>query len=413
MILLFVSLGGLKPAKPVPERPTSTRKAPSLALKIALVTRRYPPLIGGAEKLLSYLAPALAAEGAEVTVLTARLAGSPKRESIPTADGSLTVVRLPTSQLRFVGTWLYMRHLRRWLDRHPIDLMYVSMLKHDAYVAVGSGRRREIPVVLRPEGAGTTGDLAWQTRGRFGRSIDKRCRLADAVVAISRAIRDELVRNGYDRTTEIIELPNGVPIPDEPWRRRDAWRSGPHVVFVGRLAPEKGLDTLIDAWPTVLETCPAARLTLVGDGPERPSLEARRDRLGLGSSIEFAGASDDATPLLRASDLFVLPSKEEGMSIALLEAMALGMPLVASSIPGNRRLVADFRQGRLFPLNNARLLALTILDQWADFDRAAHMAAAARDLVSQKYAIAVVARQHMDLFRRLVRAEDERRHDLT
>jgi glycosyltransferase involved in cell wall biosynthesis len=381
-------------------------------VKIALVTRRYPPLIGGAEKVLSYLAPALAAEGAEVTVLTARLAGLPKRETIPTAAGSLTVVRLPSTRLRFAGTWLYMRNLRRWLDRHPIDLAYVSMLKHDAYVAVGAGRRRGFPVVLRPEGAGATGDLAWQTWGRFGRTIGRRCRSADAIVAISRAIRDELVRNGYDRTTEIIELPNGVPVPADPWRRRDAWRSSPRAVFVGRLAPEKGLDTLIDAWPIVLESYPSARLTLVGDGPERPALEARRDRLGLGSTIEFSGPSDDPTPLLRASDLFVLPSREEGMSIALLEAMALGMPVVASSIPGNRRLVADFRQGRLFPVNNPRLLALTILDQWADFDRAAHMAAAARGLVNQKYAIAAVARQHMDLFRRLVLAKNERRDDL-
>src|SRR5581483_1089903 len=89
------------------------------AMKIALVTRRYPPLIGGAEKVLSYLAPALAEAGSgnEVTVLTSRLgeaAERPATERVATRRGSLVVRRLATSRLRFVGTWLYMRNLRRW-----------------------------------------------------------------------------------------------------------------------------------------------------------------------------------------------------------------------------------------------------------------------------------------------------------
>src|ERR1700735_2693891 len=150
-------------------------------MKIALVTRRYPPLIGGAERVLSYLAAGLAAEGAEVDVLTSRVEGLPAVEESET----FRVVRLATSRARFVGTWLYMRELARWFARNRVDLAYVSMLKHDAYVVVGEGRRRGFPVVLRPEGAGATGDLAWQAWGRFGRQIGRRCQKADAFVAIS------------------------------------------------------------------------------------------------------------------------------------------------------------------------------------------------------------------------------------
>src|SRR4029079_11698804 len=95
---------------------------------------------------------------------------------------------------------------------------------------------------------------------------------------------------------------------------------------------------------------------------------------------------------------FILPSREEGMSIALLEAMALGMPLVASSIPGNRKLVADFAHGRLAPPGDPDALGRGILDQWADFDRAVHMGRAARWRVEQGYSIASMARGHMDLF---------------
>ncbi len=139
--------------------------------------------------------------------------------------------------------------------------------------------------------------------------------------------------------------------------------------FVGRLAPEKGLDTLIDAWPIVQAAHPEARLILIGEGPERASLEARVAARGLtlgpGQAVEMPGVATDATNALRDADLFVLPSREEGMSIALLEAMALGVPPVASSIPGNRRLISDFKHGRLAPPDDPEGLARVINEQWA------------------------------------------------
>ena len=365
-------------------------------MKIALVTRRYPPLIGGAERVLSYLAPALASEGAEVDVLTSRPEGLP---AIEEGGSSSRVVRLATSRARFVGTWLYMRELSRWFARNRVDLAYVSMLKHDAYVVVGEGSRRGFPVVLRPEGAGATGDLAWQKWGRFGRRIAQRCRRADALVAISPAVRGELELEGYD-PARIFDLPNGVPVPEVPWHPRGDPDSL-LAAFVGRLAPEKGLDALVDAWPMVLEQRPEARLTLIGEGPERSPLEARIARLGLGRSVELPGISSDPSSLLRESDLFVLPSREEGMSIALLEAMALGIPSVASAIPGNLALMTEGVHGRLARLDDPPALARAILDHRAD-PLAPSMAEAARRRVLEHYSIAAVARRHLELFARLV-----------
>ncbi len=383
-------------------------------LRLALVTRRYPPLIGGAEKVLNYLAEALAREGADVTVLTASAPGTkdlPRHEQVPIPGpraagcGRLSVVRLATSRLRFVGTWLYMRSLARWFATHPIDLAYVSMLKHDAYVAVEAGRSLGFPVVLRPEGAGATGDLAWQSWGNFGRKIGDRCKQADAFVAISREIARELSAGGYERA-RIQPLSNGVPVPETAWQRRPGWRTAPRAVFVGRLAPEKGLATLIDAWPAVRIALPGARLTLIGEGPDRPALEAQARALGLtlgpDQAVEIPGAVADATAVLRDADLFVLPSQEEGMSIALLEAMALGIPLVASSIPGNRRLVSDFKHGRLAPPEHPRALARVIIEQWENFDRAFQMSRAARSRVMQEFSITAVAHQHLALFEKIL-----------
>lgn len=413
---------------------------PVKPLRLALATRRYPPLIGGAERMVGYLAEALAREGADVTVLTSWAPGLdlPVRETVAVASnsrgprrdqpeekgGRLEIVRLGASRIRFVGTWLYMRNLRRWFNRNPVDLAYVSMLKHDAYATIRAGAALGFPVVLRPEGAGETGDVAWQNRGNFGRRIGRTCRGADAFVAISKAVEKELetawisgTMRGLDRPDplegsvdrpRVVPIPNGVPIPDAPWMARSDWRAAPQAVFVGRLAPEKGIDTLVRAWPIVLKIHPRARLTLLGEGPERPRLEELARSLGLKDSIDLPGAAEAeaVADRLRRSDLFVLPSREEGMSVALLEAMALGVPAVATSIPGNRRILADFKHGRLAPVDDPDRFAEAILAQWADFDRAFHMSRAARARVEREFSIAAVARKHLALFRRLI---EERR----
>ena len=370
-------------------------------MKIALISRRYPPLIGGAERVLSYLARALADAGAEVTVLTCRpfdfVGQEVETQEVSHRDGSLKIIRLPTSPLRFVGTWIYMRALRRWFFRNPIDVAYVSMLKHDAFVTVKAARRLGFLVVLRPEGAGATGDVAWQSWGRFGSKIAKVCKTADTIVSISDAVTAELKAAGYD-PSEIRSLPNGVPIPELSWKRRDSWSDAPKACYVGRLAPEKGLDTMVEAWPKVLETFPAARLTLVGEGPERSSLEARIKTLGLEKSIELPGASSEPTRALRDSDLFVLPSREEGMSMSLLEAMALGIPLVATAIPGNIRLIPSTDFGRLAKADDPAEIAQSIVDQWTHFDLAQKMASNARERVIESYSIKAVAHQHLEMF---------------
>lgn len=389
-----------------------TVDAPDAPLKLALISRRYPPLIGGAERVLGYLAEALAQEGADVSVLTSAVgeaAALPSREELhgtrTKGGGRLVIHRLPTSPLRFVGTWLYMRNLASRLRSIQADLAYVSMLKHDAYAALGVAAGRGFPVVLRPEGAGETGDVAWHARGNFGARIARRCRDADAYVAISKPVRAELIAAGFDGG-KIHDLPNGVPVPPRPWQRRQGWRDAPRAAFIGRLAPEKGLPTLLRAWPIVREAFPKARLALIGEGPERPALARLAGELGLGAdAFAMPGATADVEAELRASDLFVLPSAEEGMSIALLEAMALGVPVVASAIPGNRRLVVDFRHGRLAPPGDVDALAASIVDQWSTFDRAFHMSRAARGRVEQLFSIRAVARGHLRLFRGLIARE--------
>lgn len=379
--------------------------SPSAPLRLALVTRRYPPLIGGAERMLAYLAAALAEESCHVTVFTSRLDPTlPRVEHVETTRGALEVRRLETSALRYVGTLRYMLELRRALAALRPDLAYVSMLKHDAFVTLALGKRLGFPVVLRPEGAGATGDIAWQGWGRFGPRIARRCRHADAVVAISDSVHAELVAAGYE-ASRIVDIPNGVPIPRATWGPRADWSRAPRAVFAGRLAPEKNLETLIRAWPLVQAAHPNATLTLIGEGPEREPLETLIAALGLSGAIQLPGFAPEVASQLRGFDLFILPSIEEGMSLALLEAVAAGIPIVASDIPGNRTLVVDSEHGRLAAPDSPDALARAILDQWQSYDQAVSMGQSAR-LHAERFSIVAVARAHIELFRSLI----ERRH---
>ena len=124
----------------------------------------------------------------------------------------------------------------------------------------------------------------------------------------------------------------------------------------------------------------------------------------MAAAIDWLGPLPDPTPALRGADLFALPSREEGMSIALLEAMALGMPLVATAIAGNRRARRGPPPRPSRPPDDPPALARTILDQWAHFDQAMILGRAARR-VAEHFSSAAVARRHLELFQRLIASD--------
>lgn len=326
--------------------------------------------------------------------------------SEPASIGKPSIVRLPYLGIRLFGTAVYMRSLRKWLDRHRPELIYVSMLKHDAYVATRWAKAAGVPVVLRPEGAGATGDMAWQRNDRFGPLIRRETLKADAFVALSDRIRDDLVESGYD-PVKIRVIPNGVPIPVDVWKpERDG---APVVTFVGRLAFEKGIDRLLAAWPLVLEQSPGARLQLIGEGVESHNLRARASELGIDGSVEFAGARTDVESILRQSGVFVLPSREEGLSIALLEAMALGIPVVVSDIPGNRTLVEQDVTGQIVDAGDPQALAAAVTKAIRQDPGILKMALAGRGRVASDFSVRTAAIRHQELFLSLIEREPAER----
>ena len=362
---------------------------------------------------LANLAEALQERGHRVTIVTA--AWNPDWPPEIQHRGA-RVNRIRQSPRRFWGTWQYMRGLRRWLVEHreSYDLVYVSMLKHDAYTAVQMGARLGFPVVLRAEGGGATGDAAWQRRYRLGGCIRRRCQQACAVVTPSPAIQQELVSLNYD-VDRVHFIPNGVANqPERTWRQRMTAREAlgtAHpvlslgndtrlAVYTGRLSEEKGLTCLVDAWARVVRDRSNTRLWLVGEGPLRDTLAEQIERLRIRGRCVLVGSFDSVEELLAAADLFVLPSHEEGLSIALLEAMASALPIVASDIPGNRTLISHGEHGLLFPPGDSEALAAAISAMIGSPARAAVCGTAARARAQAQFALSKMVEAHEALFDR-------------
>ena len=156
----------------------------------------------------------------------------------------------------------------------------------------------------------------------------------------------------------------------------------------------------------MLKAYPNAIFELLGDGGEKATLRALARDYAVADHIRFAGYVSDISPRLADADLMVSPSLVEGMPLAILEAMALSLPVVASDIPGHRELVRPGVTGNLFPVRSPERLAqtlLTVLKNWPD---AESLAQRGRDLVQERHGVDAMARRHLECYRKVVAAAD-------
>jgi glycosyltransferase involved in cell wall biosynthesis len=156
---------------------------------------------------------------------------------------------------------------------------------------------------------------------------------------------------------------------------------GGPIVMVGRLVAEKGVDTLLRAASLIVRHRPEFRLEIAGDGPARPWLEALAGKLRLGSQVRFLGNVEDIPGLLARASALALPSLSEGIPLTLLEAMARGLPIVATRVGGNPEVVENTVTGQLVPVNEPDTLARALLLVWPVSDRTRQMGRAGRDRV--------------------------------
>jgi glycosyltransferase involved in cell wall biosynthesis len=176
-------------------------------------------------------------------------------------------------------------------------------------------------------------------------------RQADAIVCQSDAMRDDLKQLGIRVPKHVIGNPVDVAAAQRAGAAREATVLGsPSLVAVGRLSAQKGHDLLLRAIAIVRATHPNVHLTIVGEGPDRADLEQLARSLGIANNVTFAGFVPEPLPLVKAADLFVLCSRYEGFPNAVLEALALGKPVVVTDCPGaNAKIVRGDFNGEISP----------------------------------------------------------------
>lgn len=224
--------------------------------------------------------------------------------------------------------------------------------------------------------------------------------LCDALVVLNEADRQFAVEKLHVRPQKVHLMPNGIDLSQFQAlsaAQRQAVRcelfpdGGDEPVcigMVGRLWRQKNPECLVRAAVELqLRGCRDFRVVLIGDGDLRPDLEALIDRHAVGGAVRLLGWRDDVPRLLGALDIFVLPSRWEGLPLAIIEAMAAGLPVVASDIPGNRDLVDEGVDGHLFVDDDAIGLADRLQALIADRQRARAMGAAGRAKALREYSL--------------------------
>jgi glycosyltransferase involved in cell wall biosynthesis/protein-tyrosine-phosphatase len=284
--------------------------------------------------------------------------------------------------------------LRRFFREHQIDLVHTHRYK-DSVLGALAAKLAGVPHVVR-----TVHGLREPMRGwsrlkfRLYEALERAVLLcfADLVIAVSKCMAETLRRSGY-RPTSVTQINNGINLgaiaarrsPDEVRRELGIDPAAFVIGTAGRLSPVKGHSSLLRAARQVLDDQPGTICLIAGGGPLEDELRAEAARLGIADACRFTGARKDVHDLVGAMDVFVLPSLGEGMPMAVLEAMALGRPVVASAVGGVPEVIQDGVNGLLVPAGDDRLLAAACVRLARDRAYGQTLADRARRMVEERF----------------------------
>jgi glycosyltransferase involved in cell wall biosynthesis len=297
--------------------------------------------------------------------------------------------------------------LARHLRRSGPDVLHTYLVSSNVFGTL-AGRLGGVAAVVTSR-RDTGFSRNWRLRLLEERVINPR---VDRVVAVSPTIAESTRRERGLCADRVLTIENGVDLAAlEPALQlrdetRREWGLAPEdraVGTIGHLSPIKGHADFLHAAALVAAADRRARFFVVGDGILRPSLEALARTLGIADRVVFTGAREDVPRLLAMLDVFVLPSHAEGMSNALLEAMALGRPVVATAVGGNPDVVRDGATGLLVPPRQPRALAAALAELLVEPARAAALGTAARCWVRQEASLERMLRRYEALYLGLAR----------
>jgi glycosyltransferase involved in cell wall biosynthesis len=366
------------------------------------------PQIGGAARQCLKLSKALRQQGAEVTILTNRLTW---REPIWQKIEGVPVVYLNTwfpllarrGLKRFRAHAFILRALLYLFQhRHDYEIVHAHSAMTAGFTAVVAARHLQKRSIIKVMNSGSRNDILRFREdktlpgARYMAEYLLRC---DRVITLNPLAYDELRALGF-RSDQLELIPNGVEVAEIEAKATYAPADPIRVIFVGRLEEAKGLDILLKAVKIFADhdSVPECQLLLLGKGALKPQLQALAASLGISDRVHFAGEVAEVPVYLRQSDIFALPSRAEGISNALLEAMACGLPCIASDIPGNRALIRHEQNGLLVQPDDETALAEAFQRLAGDAGLQEQLGRAARRTTEEQFDISQIARRYLRLY---------------
>jgi len=296
------------------------------------------------------------------------------------------------------GVWRMMADWRTWRP----DIVFTLLFYSDQIGRIAA-KLAAVPVVVSSIRAQNIYKQRWhfwcdRLTARFAQKI-----VFNATSAIPFALRHEGVRD-----TQVVYIPNGVNPPAQALGKQmcrlqfDILPSARVIASIGRLVPQKGFDGLLRAFQQVTAQFPDAILLLIGQGAQFAELQALAIELGVSGQTRFLGECTAIDALLACADLYVQASHFEGMPNALMEAMAAGVPAIATAVDGAREVVEDGVTGWLTPPGDAEQLAARICVALRDPETAAQIGANAARRMTERFSVERMAAAYEALFRSLL-----------
>jgi glycosyltransferase involved in cell wall biosynthesis len=379
-------------------------------LKILMIIDCYFPIWGGAQNQLRQLIPHLVSRNCAITIITRRWEKHMANKDIIDDITVYRIGRPGTSRLSAIS-YLWGLFCFVLKNRNNIDVIHT----HGAAALGAVGKVLSLFIrkrnVAKVSSAMRIPVLKKSLLGKFILGIFKN---SDVIVCLSDEIQQQLNSIGT-KPEHIARIHNAVdcnrfgPLQEnfvKNWRnKRDLDENNLIVIYTGRLVVNKGLELLLEAWKIIIRSCPNAYLLFLGDGSSGkfhyPSVEKElhnKVKMENIPQVIFEGTSPEPEIYLGVSDIFAFPSRQEGLSNVLMEAMASGIGIVATDIGGNRELIKHNESGLLVPRDNAKSLTDAIISLAEDSEKRKSMGIKARELMQAHFSFEEIAKQYYNIY---------------
>ncbi len=383
--------------------------------KINLLLIKNAPVLGGAEIYNLNLAKELLKKGVNIYVVTPLNELKKGFEDLGIQTKKMNWGEEASNRyakLFFILTWPFyvLRFfflLKKFKKEKDINLVFLQSL-NEKLIITPIAKKLGISVVWIEHGP------LFNWIGQFAWYYKKESLKVDKIIAVSNMTREDLINNGID-SQKIILIYNGINIDKFPFLREDqkekrrkqlGLKENEKVVgYVGRLNDEKGVIYFLEAAYDIIKELPYVKIFFVGSGPQMDFLKKKAKDLNIENHVKFLGFRKNIPDILSIFDVYVLPSKIEGLPLGLIEAMSMGIPIVASNVGGVPEAIIDRKTGILVPPKDPKLIAKSVIYLLNNEDKAQILRLAGRKEVEQQFSIEKMVYKTIEVFQEAINKE--------